>query len=258
MVQYSILDRVMEAQDHLKNGASSKNQLSRGIKMKNLIFFTLFLLIPILVNAQRDSSSLIFRFNGGYADISSSNGAFSLGASASNTRDWNVALSVGIPVGKRWEVGLGFEYIKQKTVSESIIDMPIQWSAYQITETDVNLFIGKIYMAGHWQLFKRLYFNPILSAGIGKAKGTQIGATRTASYPDYIYGVLWLNKAEMSHDYFAIGLTPAFYYYITKHFALNLEAGNFRFSTTDWEWDNKQWLANINPMFWQLGIMVAF
>ena len=238
--------------------------------MNKFIYFTLFLLFPLLAFAQPDSSSVVLRFSGGYADTGSSNGVASLGATSSNTRDWNVRLTVGLPVGKCWEVGLGFEYLKQKTTAESKIYLQKQWLAIERTETVMNLFIGKVYMAGHWRILNRLYFNPMLYLGIGKAKGTQKSdkAVREMVYiepgtiidigpPSQING-LWFSEMKISYDYFAIGLAPAFSYYLTKHFALNLETGNFRFSTADWDWDNKQWLANVNPMYWQLGIIVTF
>ena len=67
----------------------------------------------MLAYAQPDSSSFIFHFNGGYADIVTSNGVASLGAVVSNTRNLNVGLTVGLPVGKNWEVGVGLDYLKQ-------------------------------------------------------------------------------------------------------------------------------------------------
>ena len=228
--------------------------------MIKYIFFALFLLFPLLACAQKDSSSVIIRFNGGYADTGSSNGVASLGSTASNSRDWNVGLTVGLPVGKRWEVGLGFEYWKQRTIAESTIYFPNQSLYMQFTETDVNLIIGKAYISGHWKLFNRLYFSPILSMGIGKAKGTQSDQTafshnlQEQQYLSYMVG----GESKISYDYFAIGLAPTFSYYFNRHFALNLETGNFRFATTDWEWSNKQWLANANPAYWQLGAIIAF
>jgi len=223
--------------------------------MKN-IFFSLFLLFPLFVHAQPDSSRFIIRFNGGYADTGSSNGVASLGALASNTGAWNVGLAVGLPLGKHWEAGIGFEYWKQKTIAQSEIYLPLQWQAMQQTETDMKLIVGKLYMAGRWQLFSRLYFTPIFSTGIGKATEIQMINTYVAEYMSYFNW--WINESDISYDYFSINLAPAFSFYLNHHFALNLEIGSFSFSTTDWEWDNKQWLANINPAYWKLGIIVSF
>lgn len=230
-------------------------------------FFLLLFLFPLLASAQPDSSFLILRFNGGYADIGSSNGAASLGAVESSIRDWNIGLTVGFPVSDHWEAGIGFEYRKQKATTGSEIYLPQQWVAMQLTETDINLVIGKAYLAGSWRLFSRLYFNPVLSVGIGQATGVQkyltaarayISPSEIISIGESVYTGNIGGESDISYSYFAIGLAPAFSFYFTRHFALNLETGNFRFSTTDWKWDNKQWLANINPEYWRLGIVVAF
>ena len=234
---------------------------------KNL-FLWLLLLFPLLAYAQPDSSKMTIRFNGGYADTGSSNGVASLGASESNSRNWNVGLTVGFPVGKNWEAGFGFEYWKQKTIAQATINLPKQWIAVELTETDMNITIGKFYLAGHWQIFNRLYFNPILSVCIGGAKATleSLKAVRepiniddipVLQPPSQINGA-WGYVSKISYDYFAIGLAPSFSYYLNRHFALNLETGSFSLSTTDWEWDNKQWLVNINPTYWKLGIIVTF
>ena len=224
----------------------------------------LFLLFSSLAYAQKDSSSVIIRFNGGYADTGSSNGVASLGSTVSNSRDWNVGLTLGLPVGKRWEVGLGFEYWKQKTVALYSIYLPKQWAAMELAETKMNIFIGKVYVAGRWQLFNHLYFNPMLSVGIGKATGTQKSHTAVTKIftegglvQDDISGA-WTSEPDISFNYFAISLSPAFSYYFNRHFALNLETGDFRFTTSDWKWDNKQWLANVNPVYWRLGVIITF
>ena len=225
-------------------------------------FFVLFLLFPLFAHAQRDSSSTILRFNGGYADIGTSNGVASLGASASNTRDWNVGLSVGFPVEKNIEAGFGFEYRKQKiaTTSQIFIPpreqmLPSRFGAIQFTDTDMNLIIGKAYLIRYWRLFNRLYFNPMLSIGIGKVTGTQ--KTNTLHVPPNEPFFRYYYESTISYGYFALSLAPAFSFYLTPQFALNLEIGSFQFSTTDRKWDNKQWLANVNPVYWQLGIIVA-
>ena len=237
--------------------------------MIKYIFFALFLLFPLLACAQKDSSSIIIRFNGGYADTGSSNWVTSLGASTYTTRDWNVSLSVGLPFGERWEAGVGFEFGRMKTVANSSMYLPKQWMAMEVAETKINLFIGKAYVAGRWKLFSRLYFNPVLSVGIGKATGTQVSQTAVQQvfYGDFgeiqigdtdnISG-LWGNESDISYEYFDIGLSPTFSFYFNRHFALNLETGSFRFATYDWKWDNKQWLANINPAYWQLGVIITF
>ena len=233
--------------------------------MTKKIFFSLFLLFPLFAHAQMDSSRLIIRFNGGYADTGSSNGVASLSTLTSNTSAWNVGLVVGLPLGKRWEAGIGLEYMKQKTAAESQIHLPEQYLAQQSTDTDMKLIIGKFYMTGRWQLFNRLYFTPILSTGIGKVIVTQEVKTRRILYDSSLFeqgiflnSALWYSELETSYNYFEIGFAPAFFFYLNHRFALNLETGSFSFATTDWEWDNKQWLANVNPVYWKLGIIVLF
>ena len=230
--------------------------------------FILLLLFPLLAYAQPDSSKLIIRFNGGYADTGSSNGVASLGASESNSRNWNVGLTVGFPFGKRWEAGVGFEYWKQKTIAKSTMYLPKQWSAMEVTETNLNLIVVKVYMSGYWRIFNRLYFNPMFSVGIGRAKGTleSFKAVREdITIDDFLVlqpisqiNGAWNYESKISYDYFAMNLAPAFSFYLDRHFALNLETGSFSFSTTEWEWNNKQWLANVNPAYWKLGIIVTF
>jgi len=235
--------------------------------MAKKIFFPLFLLFSSFVNAQPDSSLLVIRFNGGYVDSGSSNGVDYLGALISNTSAWNVGLTVGLPLGKRWEAGIGFEYWKQKTIALSQLYIPKQWIAMQNTSTNMNLITGKLYMAGRWQLFSRLYFTPMLSTGIGKATVVQESITAVRQdfisdglvlIEDQIISGLWNDESDISYKYFSVDLAPAFSFYFNRHFALNLETGSFSFSTTDWKWDNKQWLANINPAYWKLGIIVTF
>jgi len=233
--------------------------------MTKKIFFSLFLLFPLFAHAQMDSSRLIIRFNGGYADTGSSNGVASLSTLTSNTSAWNVGLVVGLPLGKRWEAGIGLEYMKQKTAAESQIHLPEQYLAWQKTDTDIKLIIGKLYISGRWQMFNRLYFTPILSTGIGKATVAQAARTYRALYDSSFLdlGIIlnsgaWYNEADISYNYFEIGLAPAFSFCLSHHFALNLETGSFGFSTTDWKRDNKQWLANVNPVYWKLGVIVSF
>jgi hypothetical protein len=152
------------------------------IKIKIII---IFLLLPVLAYTQLDSSSFIIRLNGGYADIDLSNGVASLGGVASNTSSWNAGFSLGLVVNKKWEVGLGFDYMKQKTTAESLISVPTlstMWYAYQITDTKISLFAGKFYLSGYWRLFNYLYFSPVFSTSIGKAKGFQKTLTGVDEY----------------------------------------------------------------------------
>ena len=234
--------------------------------MNRNISIAVFLLLPLLAFAQPDSCSFIIRFDGSYADTPASNGVSSLGASASNTREWNVGFTIGLPVGKHWEVGLGFEYVRMVSKAQSEIYLPNQWAAAQWTETKTNLFMGGIYAAGRWKLFNRCYFNPMFTVGIGKAKGVQLTKTAVKNiFPSDIItilpgtvGSLTGQESDILYQYLAIGVAPAFSFYLSRHFALNLTTGRFQFSTTDWKWDNKQWLASVNPLYWQLGIMLAF
>lgn len=225
--------------------------------------FVFYLFFPLLMHAQSDSVAFFLRFTGGYADVGSSNGVSSLGAVAGNTRSWNAGLTMGFSLSKHWEAGFGFEYQKQKSETESRLFVPKQLMGLQLTQTDINLVIGRAYLAGCWHLFSRLYFNPILSVGVGKATGTQTNLTATTNIQaddsfvhitepkDYLGG----GETDISYKYFAVGIAPAFTFYLNRHLALNLETGNFQFSTTDWKWENKQWLANVNPAYWKLGII---
>ena len=228
----------------------------------------MLLMIPVLAYAQPDSSSFILHFSGGYADLGTSNGVSSLGSVISNANNWNVGLTVGLPIGKKWAAGIGFEYLKQKNTTLSEIYIPKEWYAIQETETKINLIIGKVYLAGYWRLVNNLYFNPIFSSNVGKANSAQVSmkfVTKDySSLPNEFVlieienPILIGEKEDISYNYFALSFAPAFSFYFTRNFALNLETGNFQFSATDWKWDNKQWLANINPTYWRLGIIVAF
>lgn len=228
-------------------------------------FLAAFLLLfPLFAVAQPDSCNIVLRFGGGYADTGTSNGAVSI----TGTRNWNLGLNVGLPLGKHWEAGIGFEYQRQRTSTLSELYIPKHYLVQQTAETKINLTIGKVYAAGHWQLFKRIYFNPVISTGIGKAKGRQtsyVAARPYIGYPDELIlldpsdrPALESTESDISYDLFAISLAPAFSFYLNRHFALHLEVGSFAFATTDWDWDNKQWLATVNPAYWQLGIIAAF
>ncbi|MDR2914055.1 MAG: outer membrane beta-barrel protein [Tannerella sp.] len=245
-------------------------------------FLLLLLLFPLTVAAQPDSSRFNIRLNGGYADIASSNGVSSLGAVSSNSRQWEVSLSAGYIIDKHWEIGLGFSYQKQKTRAQSTVNIPIDpywlgqeyagtgtyWLGVEQTEANVHLTTFDIYTAGYWRLFNRFYFTPKLTFRIGGAKGTQESVLATATeyqindfyvlLPASPRPQLTSRESNISYDYAALQLAPAFTFYINRHFALNLETGSFHFSAIDWEWDNKQWLANVNPAYWRLGIVVAF
>jgi len=235
-------------------------------------------LIPLLAYAQPDSSQVIIRFNGGYTDLGLHNGVFSLGAVTAKNTEWNLGLSVGLTFGKNYEAGVGFEYIKQKIDAFSEVSIPIQnlelTYTIQGTLTDLNFFIGKVYLSKNWRIINKLYFSTIFSASVGKATGTQEVYTfkgifkyqseKSNDPKDFFQkreeeaNIFYRRNYTLSHDYFGINLSPAFSYYFTRHFALNLETGIFGLNIIDWDWENKQCLASINPAFWQFGIIVAF
>ncbi|MCL2073536.1 MAG: outer membrane beta-barrel protein [Marinilabiliaceae bacterium] len=234
--------------------------------MKNLIFLTLFLIIPVFTHAQPDSSKIIIRFSGGYSDNALSNGVTSIGAVNANITDWNLGLKIGTLVGKNIEIGLGIDYLKQQSEAQSqILIRDYRW-IYEYTTTDAHLVVGKAYLSYRWQILNRFYFNPIFSIDIGKTKGEQVIFTAlsdetfssepTTNLP--ISDIIWLGKESFSHNYFAINLSPAFSYYFSPHFAINLEIGRFGYSTIDWGLENKQWLASLNPAYWQVGLIFAF
>ena len=231
----------------------------------NVIFFALFF-VPLYLYAQPDSSRVFIRFNGGYTDYSSSNGASSLAAVSSNNTTWESCLTIGFSVARNWEVGLGIEFQKQKTeaISSMFVSTPRKWASQQITETHIHLLMGKIYAAKYWRLFSRLYFNPDISFGIGKWQGTQKDITlyaEEAPVDEIVVGPPSLTtggKSDISYDYLALSLTPAFTFFFNRHIAINLATGCFQFSTTNWVWDNRQWLANVNPAYWKLGVIVSF
>lgn len=231
-----------------------------------ILLVTLFLTGSYTLHAQLDSASVLIRFKGGYADYSSSNGVSSLGAVNAANTEWNLDLSVGWKVGKA-EVGLGVEYRKQKSEALSEIYRPNEWMAVQQTETKIHLFLGKLYFARHFRLFNRFYFIPDFTLYYGIADGKQdaLTASREALSSESFYVLQGGNSSsltfytqDISYDYLAFRLAPAFAFFITQRFALHLETGSFQFSMVDAEWDNRQFVANINPSYWQLGIMFAF
>ncbi|MDR1171008.1 MAG: hypothetical protein LBL24_00990 [Bacteroidales bacterium] len=232
--------------------------------------FTFFLfLLPAVLCAQPDSSKFCIRLNGGYADVGSSNGLSSLGAVSSSNRQWEISLAAGYVIDKHWEIGLGFNYRKQKINALAEFDFPIpdqlwlepdqqQWLemlGMEFTETKMHLTTFDLYAIRNWRLFSRLYFTPKLTFRIGKAKGTQesVIVTSTGWAP-----ILIGSNNDISYDYAALQLVPALTFHINRHFALNLELGSFQFSAIDWEWDNKQWEATVNPAYWRLGTVFSF
>lgn len=230
-------------------------------------FFKLFVTIWILtaacsLYAQSDSASFLIRFKGGYADYGTSNGVSSLGSANSANTAWNLDLSVGWKINKAWEAGFGIEYQKQKSDAYSEIYLPNQWYAVQLTKTDINLFLGKIYIAWHLRLFNRIYFIPDMALYYGKADGKQEVATayrKHLSSDELELGEVYFSSTlgiqDISYDYLALKFAPAFAFFITKHFAMNLEIGSFGFNMIDDEWN---WTANINPTYWKLGVIFAF
>jgi hypothetical protein len=88
-------------------------------------------------------------------------------------------------IGKRWEVGLGFGYRKQKASILSQLYFPTQgaqWLGVEATETNVRLITFDAYTIRYWRLFSRLYFTPKLIFSIGGAKETQETNMATDSY----------------------------------------------------------------------------
>ena len=236
--------------------------------MKYKILFSCFILIPLCLYAQPDSSRVFIRFNGGYTDYGSSNGVASQPAVNSNNTAWETGLSAGFSIARNWEVGLGVAFQKQKTEAISEMDIFMKLASLQYTETEISLILGKIYVAGYRRLFSRLYFNPGFAIGIGKGKGTQKNMT---AYKETIYAFpfdelpddpfsqsITTGKEDISYDYMAISFTPAFTFFFNRHIALSLETGCFQFNTTDWDRDNRRWIVNINPAYWKLGVVVSF
>jgi hypothetical protein len=242
--------------------------------MTNNNLFFLLLLFPLFANAQPDSSKFHIRLNAGYADIASTNGLISLSAISSNSRQWETSLSAGYIINSYWEAGISFSYLKQRIQAESFHYFPVYHKnilGSEQTETKIHLVAVDIYTVGYRQLFSRLYFTPKLAFTVGRGNGVQKSSFQADAYPigsgngifewypeDEVSRYSTVNENNISYDYAALNLAPAFTYYLNRHFALNLETGIFMFSTIDWKWDNKQWLANVNPTYWRLGIIVAF
>ena len=59
MVQYSNFDRVMEARDHFKNGASSKSLMNRGNVLKTALIVLLAIFVIQNIYSQTDKKNLI-------------------------------------------------------------------------------------------------------------------------------------------------------------------------------------------------------
>jgi len=224
-----------------------------------------FFFIPVIVVGQNDSVNFVFRLSGGYADVSSSTKTGILGTDLIKTSTGVVDFSVGLFLNKQLEFGIGVEYQKQKIESVKDLFVPAALYAAEETESNVKVFLGKFYIANHWHLFSRLYFAPKFGFGYGKANGTvkSFAISNTSlvkpDFPNlnntYEKQTMLETEDDVHYDCFTVALTPAFNFKFTKHFTLTLETGTFQLLLID-NWDNRQWLANISPVYWNLGFLV--
>ncbi len=235
------------------------------MRKANYLLLALFF-IPVAAIAQKkDTFNLVIRTTGGYTDVVTSTETGVMHEDAIKTSTGVIDFSTGLLINKRFEIGVEVEYLNQKTVSGSFLYLPDEFYANERTESNVKMFLGKIYAANHWQLWGRLYFAPKLALGIGKANGTIKSHTLSISdlkIPNFAHisnsdaeTIVSKTEKEISYNYYAMGLTPAFNFYFNKHFALTLETGTFQLSLIDSKWESRQWLANISPIYWNLGFV---
>jgi hypothetical protein len=230
--------------------------------MKKILLF--FVLYPVCIFAQMDNAKVLIKLTGGYNDFGTSNGVASLGAVNAENTAWNIGLSVGTLLGKHWEAGIGAGY--EKAESTALSEMLLLQSANaQLTRTNAHIWMGKVYVAGYWRLFNQLYFHPNFSLTYGKGKGERSDQTAyyhqiaaSPSIQDSPYSYFYSNTQDYSYNYQSISLAPGFSFFITKHLAVHLETGRFQLGTSEWEWDSRQWTADLNPSYWTVGIIAAF
>ena len=231
---------------------------------KYLLLAFFFVPMSLLAIGQNDSLNLVFRLSGGYADVTTSTEMGVLGKSATKTSTGVIDFTVGLLIRQHFEMGLGIEYQKQKIEDRGYLFVPSKLYADEFAESNVKAFLGKFYAASHWRLFNRLYFAPKYTLAAGKASGTvksSIQYVTDLKIPDFAHitnsdGMPVVIRTEDDIDYscFAVAIIPAFNFQFTKHFALTLETGAFQLSTVG---DNHQWLANISPVYWNLGFIVV-
>lgn len=233
--------------------------------MHKYLTLCLLLLLPQLLQAQSDKNKWSFRLHAGYADNSSSNGVYSLGTNQLTGRDYNTDLSIGFHLSKRWECGVGFYYGRQDNRVTSSLYVPMEFYATEITRTKLNLFMWEYYLTGKFQIFKGLYFSPIMSYNSGHAdetKGHYIFKCQEVLRPNTTFpsfeNVLQDRYIYYNTYYYSsIAVMPAFTFYINNHFALNLQTGIFSISMIDDDFSSRSCLADINPSSWRLGLVFS-
>ncbi|GHT42266.1 hypothetical protein AGMMS49965_13430 [Bacteroidia bacterium] len=211
------------------------------------------------------------QFRAGYADQATSSGA-SINAAALQSSSWNAGLTLGAAINKNWELGVGVEYQHQKMNTLLQLYLPINDEqiavAIQQTETKISLPLFSLYSAYYIHLSNRLYLTPRLDVRYGQAKeeSTEFIATSTSFrkdggylMPDYGgYYTLRETSSTSKYKFFAMQLSPELRYFLSNNIGVSLGLGGVQLSLVDWEWDSKQWLANFNPAYWKLGLIVAF
>ncbi|GHT25602.1 hypothetical protein AGMMS4957_20710 [Bacteroidia bacterium] len=210
------------------------------------------------------------QFRVGYADQTTTTGAAYVSAAVSQISSWNVGLTLGAALNKNWELGVGFEYRHQKMKTMSELYLPFsneQVMAQQQTETKVSLPVFSLYSAYYIHLSNRFYFTPRLEVGYGQAteKNTAVTETvtlyRTDEFDYFSPGKSGKELRAFSppkYDCFAMQLSPELRYFLSDNIGVSLGLGGVQLSLVDWEWDSKQWIANFNPAYWKLGMVVAF
>jgi len=223
-----------------------------------------FFFIPIVaIGQKKDTFNLVIRITGGYTDAITSTEMGIMRENAIRTSTGVIGFSAGLLTNKKSEFGVGVEYLSQTTMTNSFLYLPEIFYGEEIARSNVNIFLGKVYFANHYRLFSRLYFAPKFAFGYGKANGIRQSTRQSITdlkIPDFLhiqntngYPIMSKSEEKINYDYFAMDLTPAFNFYFNKHFALTLETGAFQISFIDVKWENRQWLANISPIYWNVG-----
>jgi len=237
----------------------------------NKTFFLIgFLLVSFYSYAQMCDSCFVFRLDGAYNE-STTNNALSYNYNGAKSKNGGVFLSVG-RVFKRWGIGAGFEYNRNKTEAIAQFYKPSETTATLLAEdrtVTLNMYGGALYVTHYLPVWRNLYFTPGFYVSYGVIKGDSEGIfiskekypTTVLSEPAYQNWTLGSPvfvtgyKQDISMTYFYMQLSPELTWLFSTHFGLNLQMGGFRIDVLDSDWKNSTKQINFNPSFWKLGIL---
>ena len=246
---------------------------NKNIKfMKKIYLIIVLSILPLCLFSQIEDHHVIFHLNGGYVKTTTGNGAASLGAVSTNGYTGNISLLAGIPIGN-WEFGIGLEYQKENKDTDSRIYYRLDNLNYtqtyalyavQLTNFSWSGLVGKLYATRHVRLLDKFYFSPNIAFNWGEINGMQEAYTisrematpgSSLAQPRSGYASI---KNDVTSEFSSLRIAPAFTYFFSRHFALNLETGGAEVALADWEWSSRQAIVQFNPAYWQLGVTVGF